>query len=307
MKRYSKNPIISREDIPEIPPYLVDVSSVFNPGAIKFGDKYLLLLRVQNRGRETYTLVAQSANGFDFEIHNEIVHFQGIDKVKETIYHIYDPRITQIDDSYYIMLAMDMDSGCQLGLAKTLDFLDFEFLGLVSNQDIRNGVLFPEKVNAKFLRFDRPNTMELEGGPTSGNAIFLSESDNLLDWKPVSLVIKGRLHYWDERVGSGPPPLKTRKGWLHLYHGIADHFGSSSIYQAGVLLLDLNDPREIYELVGQVPNVVFPSGMIAEEYDDEGFAKLESRVLIYYGAADTVIGVAISTIRELIERAYDGN
>jgi beta-1,4-mannooligosaccharide/beta-1,4-mannosyl-N-acetylglucosamine phosphorylase len=321
MRRYSKNPILTRLDIPEIQPHLLDVSSVFNPGAIKFGDKYLLLLRVQNRGRETFTLVAQSSNGFDFNITDEIVHFQGIESIKEPIYHIYDPRITLLEGTYYIMVAMDMDSGCQLGLVKTLDFKKFEFLGIVSNQDIRNGVLFPERVQGKFLRMDRPNTIELEGGPTSGNAIFLSESEDLLDWRPVQLVIKGRFHYWDERIGSGPPPVKTREGWLHVYHGIAEHFGSASIYQAGVILLDLNDPgkviarskynilepREMYELVGQVPNVVFPSGMIVDDYDQEGFALPDSRVLIYYGAADTVVGVATSTIAELIRLAYTGN
>jgi len=321
MMRYSKNPILTRLNIPEIRPHLVDVSSVFNPGAVKFGEKYILLLRVQNRGRETFTLVAQSCNGFDFDVADEIVHFQGIESIKEAVYHIYDPRITLLEGTYYIMVAMDMDSGCQLGLAKTSDFKRFEFLGIISNQDIRNGVLFPERVNGKFLRMDRPNTIDLEGGPTSGNAIFLSESENLLYWKPVQLVIKGRFHYWDERIGSGPPPVKTREGWLHVYHGIAEHFGSSNIYQAGILLLDLNDPgkviarskynilepREMYELVGQVPNVVFPSGMIVDDYDQEGFARPDSRVFIYYGAADTVVGVAISTIDELIRLAYTEN
>ena len=114
----------------------------------------------------------------------------------------------------------------------------------------------------------------------------------------------GRPHYWDELIGSGPPPVKTREGWLHIYHGIATHFASSNIYQAGVCLLDLDDPtrvlargvnnilepREMYELVGQVPNVVFPSGMIVEEYDDQGFAFPDSVVRVYYGAADTLGG-----------------
>ena len=319
MKRYDKNPILTRKNIPNIPPDIVDVTSVFNPGAIKFGDQYILLLRVQNRGRETFTLVAKSDNGFDFHIDDKPVHFHGIENIKETIYHIYDPRITLLDGIYYIMVAMDMDAGCQLGLTKTLDFKSFKFLGITSNQDMRNGVLFPEKVNGKYLRMDRPNTINLEDGPTSGNAICLSESDDLLNWKTVNQIIEGRFHYWDERVGSGPPPVKTHQGWLHIYHGIAEHFGSTSIYQVGVMLLDLNnpgkvlarskynilEPRELYELVGQVPNVVFPSGMIVEEYDTQGFAKPDSPVLIYYGAADTVIGVALSTIGELIQLVYD--
>jgi beta-1,4-mannooligosaccharide/beta-1,4-mannosyl-N-acetylglucosamine phosphorylase len=127
--------------------------------------------------------------------------------------------------------------------------------------------------------------------------------------------MSGRLHYWDELIGSGPPPVKTRDGWLHIYHGIATHFASSNIYQAGAVLLDLNEPwkmiarswnnilepRELYELVGQVPNVVFPSGMIVEEYDSEGYATPDSEVKIFYGAADTVVCLATTTVRKLID------
>jgi beta-1,4-mannooligosaccharide/beta-1,4-mannosyl-N-acetylglucosamine phosphorylase len=129
--------------------------------------------------------------------------------------------------------------------------------------------------------------------------------------------MSGRFHYWDENIGSGPAPVKTREGWLQVYHGVAMHFASSNIYQAGVSLHDLDDPsivlfrgkynilepRELYELTGQVPNVVFPSGMIVEDYDNQGFAEMDSKVLIYYGAADTVVGLATSTIKELIEAA----
>ena len=126
---------------------------------------------------------------------------------------------------------------------------------------------------------------------------------------------EGRLHYWDEIIGSGPPPVKTKEGWLQVYHGVARHFASSNIYQGGVALHDLNDPsivlyrgkynilepRELYELTGQVPNVVFPSGIMVDEFDDNGFASLDSKVLIYYGAADTSIGLAVTTIKELSE------
>jgi predicted GH43/DUF377 family glycosyl hydrolase len=315
MKRYKQNPILTRKDIPDIYPELIDVSSVFNPGAIKFEDKYILLLRVQNRGRETFIVKAESSNGIDFKVDNKIVDFRGLKKIKNKIYHIYDARITKIENSHYIMFAMDMDEGCGLGLAGTNDFNDYEFLGIVSDGDVRNGVLFPERINGKYLRFDRPNKVQLEGGPSSGNTIFLSESDDLLKWSPKKAVMSGRFHYWDENIGSGPPPVKTKEGWLQIYHGVAMHFSSSNIYQAGVSLHDLKDPsmvlsrskcnilepRELYELTGQVPNVVFPSGMIIEEYDDHGFAKSDSKVLIYYGAADTSVGLAISTIKELIE------
>ncbi len=317
MKRHVKSPILTRENIPNIYPYLIDATSVFNPGAVKYNGKYILILRTQNRGRETFLVKAESNNGIDFTVDNKIIELKGIEKVKETIYHCYDARITFINNFYYIMFAMDMEGTCNLGLAKTTDFENYEFLGIVSNEDSRNGVLFPEKINGKYARLERPNKVQLKGGPTSGNTIVYAESDDLLNWKTIASVASGRFHYWDELIGSGPQPIKTKEGWLHIYHGVATHFGSANIYQAGVMLLDLKnpsiviarskynilEPRELYELAGQVPNVVFPSGWIIEDYDEEGFAKMESKVLVYYGAADTSVGLAETTIEELIKFA----
>jgi beta-1,4-mannooligosaccharide/beta-1,4-mannosyl-N-acetylglucosamine phosphorylase len=321
MKRHHINPILTRDDIPPIPPVLVDVTSVFNPGAIKDGDIYRLILRVQSRSRETYLVMAESTDGIRFKAEDKIVDFKGIEKVKEKVFHIYDARISKLEGRFYIMFAMDMQDGCQLGLGVTDDFKSFEFLGITSNEDIRNGVLFPEKINGMYYRMDRPNKAKHSGGPTSGSAICLSVSDDLINWQYVSTLISGRFHYWDEFIGSGPPPVKTRKGWLHVYHGVAGHFGSSNIYQGGVMLLDLNDPskvlgrcrcnilepREIWEVAGQVPNVTFPSGMVVEEFDSDGFALENSEIKIYYGAADTSVGLLITTISELLEAAMEGD
>ncbi len=319
MQRCPNNPILTRAHVPEIRPGLVDVSSIFNPGAIKIGDQYLLITRVQNRGRETFFLMAQSRDGVEFQLSNHLVQFAGIERVAERIYHCYDARITPLDGQYYIVFAMDMESGCRLGLARTREFAKFEFIGVVSEDDNRNGVLFSEKFNGKYLRLDRPNQMQLSGGPVSGNTICLSESDDLLHWRLVQPVASGRWHYWDELIGAGPPPIKTRRGWLQIYHGVATHFASANIYQSGVMLLDLEcpgkvigrskynilEPRELYELIGQVPNVVFPSGAIVEHYDHEGFAREDSEVKVYYGAADTCIGLATTTVGALIQAATE--
>ena len=198
------NPILTRADVPDIHPHLIDCSSVFNPGAIKFGDKYLMMVRTQSRSRETFMVMAESPDGIHFTVEDHVVDFKGVEKVTAKIYHIYDARITCLEGTYYIMFAMDMDGGCQLGLGQTDDFRNFRFLGIVSNEDIRNGVLFPEKIGGKYLRLDRPNRARHSGGPTSGSTIWLSSSDNLIDWIPVAPVIEGRFHYWDEFIGSGP-------------------------------------------------------------------------------------------------------
>jgi len=319
MRRHPKNPILTRADIPDVPPRLVDATSVFNPGAIKAGEGYHLLLRVQARSRETHLMIADSPDGVAFRVRPEIVELRGIERVRERIYHVYDARITPLDGAFQIMVALDMDGACRLGLARTRDFRAFEFLGIVSDEDVRNGVLFPEKVGGRYLRMDRPNKTRLEGGPTSGSSIWLSESDDLLHWKPVAPLVSGRFHYWDELLGSGPPPVKTKEGWLHVYHGVATHFAGVNIYQAGVMLLDLADPsrvlgrcrsnilepRESYELTGQVPNVVFPCGIVVENRDKDGCALPDSEVKIYYGAADTAVGLATTTVAELLAAAHE--
>jgi beta-1,4-mannooligosaccharide/beta-1,4-mannosyl-N-acetylglucosamine phosphorylase len=315
MKRCPQNPIVSRSDIPCIKPYLMDISSVFNPGAVRSDDQIVLLLRIQNRGRETSLLPAFSRDGVAFEIAAEPIRFHGLEKPEFPIYHIYDPRITRIDESYYITLAMDTDSGCRIGLARTSDFRRFAFLGILLDEDARNAVLFPEKIKGEYIMLYRPNRSRLDGGISSGSEIALAVSQDLLNWTPKSILMKGRFHYWDELIGSGPPPIKTRAGWLHIYHGVATHFAACNIYQAGVVLLDLNhpekvigrsrynilEPRELYELTGQVPNVVFPTGLVPALHHRNGFVDQDAELLLYYGAADTCVGLATTTVRELLE------
>ena len=320
MKRDPANPVLTRADVPEIPPALVDVSSVFNPGAVRFGDKVLLLLRVQNRARETFLLPAESEDGVRFRVRPEPVHFAGIEKLRERVFHCYDPRITRLEGEYYVLFAMDMEGGCRLGLARTRDFRSYAFMGVVSEGDARNGVLFPEKIGGRYLRLERPNTRADGGGAASGDTIVLSESEDLLHWRAAATVAGGRFHYWDELIGPGPPPIKTREGWLVIYHGVALHLACAHLYQAGVLLLDLEDPsrvlarsrynvlepREGYETCGQVPNVVFPSGAVPVHTDVEGFSPGEGEILVYYGAADTCVGLARTTANELIRAARAG-
>jgi beta-1,4-mannooligosaccharide/beta-1,4-mannosyl-N-acetylglucosamine phosphorylase len=317
--RSPRNPILTRTDIPAVLPDFADVTSVFNPGAIDDVGRTLLMLRVQSRGRRTALVMAESDDGERFAVRDTPVVFRGIERAGEKLHHLYDPRLTRIDDTVYVVFAADTETGCKLGVGSTQDLATFDFIGLGSHPDIRNGVLFPEKMGGRFVRLDRPNRSALEGGVTSGDEMWLASSEDLVEWTPEARVMGGRWHYWDERIGSGPPPIKTRQGWLHLYHGIATHFASVSIYQVGAVLLDLADPskvlarswnnilepREPYELVGQVPNVVFPGGMVVQRSDAEGFALPDSPVQLYYGAADTCVGLATTTVADLL-RACDG-
>ena len=319
MKRDDANPILTRRDIPDIPPLVVDITSVFNPGAVRFDGHDFLLLRVQTRGRETILMAARRDDSGTIEIRPQVVEIEGLEEVEEKIFHIYDPRLTKIGDTVFVVFAADTERGCRLGIARTRDFIRFELVGFSPRDEVRNGVLFPEQMGGRYLRLERPNHPARAGDPPCGSEIVLAESDDLLEWRRVESVMMGRPHFWDEWIGSGPPPVKTREGWLHIYHGVATHFNSSNIYQAGVVLLDLDDPgrvaarsrnnilepREMYEMVGQVPNVVFPTGMIVEMIDDGGFACPESPVRLYYGAADTSVCLVHSTIQELLQHCRD--
>ncbi|MCB5234673.1 MAG: hypothetical protein LHW60_05470 [Candidatus Cloacimonetes bacterium] len=312
MRRHLKNPVITRHDIKLKHPALQDVSSVFNPGGVRHEGKFLLLLRVQNRARETFFLPAISLKGVEFEIYDEPTKIKHLERCPHKIYHIYDARITADKAGFYhIFAAMDTDKGCFLGYFRSTNFVEMDFIGLASKPDVRNGVLLP----GCNLRFERPNEERVSGGVKSGVRIICSKSDNMVDWEEIGEVFAGRPHYWDELIGSGPPPILTEEGWLHIYHGVATHFGSSNIYQAGVSLheterpwitiargrYNILEPREDYELLGQVPNVVFPSAAIP--HTDDEVLNINSIINIYYGAADTCVGLAMATVGELIAHA----
>lgn len=309
MLRYLKNPIITRKDLKLNHPALNDVSSVFNPGGVWYDGSILLLLRVQNRARETFFVKAMSPDGINFEISDQPTKILHLERCPHRIYHIYDARITADSAGFYhVFCAMDTSAGCFLGYFRSEDFLSMDFIGIASQADVRNGVLLP---GTRF-RFERPNNHTLSNGVKTGAHIICSESEDMLIWHPKGELFSGRAHYWDELIGSGPPPLLCAEGWLHIYHGVATHFGSSNIYQAGVSLQDKDkpwvtlargkynilEPRELYETTGQVPNVVFPSAAIA--LCEKAVLDNDTTIYIYYGGADTCIGLAVTSVKELL-------
>jgi len=327
-ERYGDGPPLTREDVPGLPPHVIDPSSVFNPGAVQHNGQTYLLLRVQTRGRHTFTVPAKG-DGFQFKMAKRPVEFSGLENLTDpetgvpvTVHHIYDARITPLEDRLTVVTAVDTDQGCRLAVWRAagkpkagfagLDKL--ELVGFNHARDTRNGVLFPVRIDGRYLMLDRPNDRRTGGGPRTGRGIVLSASDDLVQWEDLGPIMTGRPHYWDELIGSGPPPVKTREGWLHIYHGVATHFLGANLYQAGAVLLDLEDPRrvlartrnnileprETWEMTGQVPNVVFPAGLTVADTDDEGYAVTSSELRLYYGAADTVVGLAVSTVAEVI-------
>lgn len=299
LHRWEGNPIITLEDIP------YRCNTVFNGTPVKAGDEYFLLLRVEGQQGYSFFSLARSQDGFHFTVDSEPVMLPA----KEGPFAMYesrgieDPRLTEIDGRYYILFTAFSNWGTRIELAETTDFVHYERIALISEPGNKDGVLFPEKINGRYARLDRP----IGNGIGS---IWLSFSEDMIHWGDHQLLMTPRPGYWDSyRIGASAPPIKTEAGWLEIYHGMK-MTRSGPIYKIGSVLFDLENPsrviarcdepilspRETYERIGDVNNVVFACGAIVEENDD---------IKIYYGAADTCICVATGKLSQLIERTLE--
>lgn len=304
LKRHPRNPIIAPADFPHGP---ADV--VFNPGQIMFGKKTILLVSVLLRN-EPYARVhvAESDNGVDFSIHPEPAFSRDPEKpFGEYDNHPIDCRITQIGDEYYVIRPGNSDKGCVSFLYKTVDFRNFEPIDIVALPHNRVPCLFPEKIGGYYVRLDRPYSLDAD---KAGGDIWISKSPDLVHWGQHRFLMRGFTNWCWEKVGP-TPPIKTEKGWLEIFHGVASTCSTVS-YSLGAVLLDLENPEKIigrmesylltaeapYEQTGRTPNCVFTTGAIAD-FDTR-------RLRVYYGAADTCIGLAEGDLDEIIEGCIKG-
>ena len=298
LRRYTGNPILTGKDFPAE----AGIKTVFNSGAVKWGKKYIMVCRVEDAALRPKMWIAESADGYRFEPRPGPIQVPDDDPefAEYTAGMYYDPRVTEIDGTFYLMHAAHSSHTCRLSLMATKDFEKFEWLGLISEPDNRNGVLFPERIKGSYARLDRPNTGEKMGD------IWVSYSPDLIHWGRSKCVMRNSQVKWAwAKIGPGAPPIRTPEGWLNIFHGVRTQCAQHYVYQLGVSLLDLEDPskgiaqakeailqpEELYELVGQTPSVVFTSGAVVED---------SGEVKVYYGGADTVQCVATTTIDELL-------
>ena len=296
VKRYEGNPILTKDDIP------YKVETVHNAGVVKYKGKYIMIFRSHLDTGRSIIGIAESEDGFNFKARPEpfIVPSKEPPFDEYEAFGVEDPRITPLDGSYYITYSAYSEYGVRTGLAKTDDFKSTKRIAFITHADYRNTVLFPEKVNDKYIKLDRPHS---DICPWS---IWISYSPDLRYWGDSKLVIKPAKYHWDEmKIGPGAPPIKTEKGWLSIYHGVFPTM-DGSVYRLGVALHKLDDPAIVlgvgdrwilapedpWELVGYVHNVVFSCGAVPEE---DGTLKL------YWGAADKVMCAGTVIIEELIE------
>jgi predicted GH43/DUF377 family glycosyl hydrolase len=303
--RYQGNPIITPDDVS------LEINAVMNPGATTMDGETVLLLRVEDRTGLSRLVVATSRDGLtDWRIDPD----RGIPReprLFEEEWGLEDPRITLIDDVYHIVYTGYSTGGPLVCLALTRDFVTFERHGVLMPPEDKDAGLFPERFDGGWALIHRP----APAGDRFGANIWCSWSQDLHYWGAGRILLPARRGgWWDaNKVGLGPPPMRTERGWLLCYHGVRTT-ASGSIYRVGLALLDLRDPQTVlartddwvfgpeapYERVGDVPNVVFPSGWVLDEDGDT--------IRIYYGAADSVVGVAmasLSALLRLLERSAE--
>jgi beta-1,4-mannooligosaccharide/beta-1,4-mannosyl-N-acetylglucosamine phosphorylase len=293
-KRYEKNPIITPEAVPR-------ANSIHNSAIVPYGDGYAGIFRVDEIDLNFTMHRGFSEDGINWDIDPEVLKMECDNEEIPIKARTYDPRLTKIDDIYYFTWCIDSPQGPCIGLATTRDFKTFRQMENPLPPANRNCVIFPRKINGKFAILHRPS----DRGHTPFGDMFYSESQDLTYWGRHRFVFGTLGSSWQStKIGPGPAPIETDDGWLLIYHGVWTSC-NGYIYYAGGALLDrdrpwkvlartrdyLLAPSEIYERVGDVPNVVFPSSAVI----------LDDKVLrLYYGCADTCISIAEADIDDLV-------
>ncbi len=294
--RYDGNPIIARDAIPTS-------NSVFNSAVVPFEGKFAGVFRCDSKSVSMDIFAGFSDDGVHWRINHEPIRFEGDPHVTAREYR-YDPRVCRIEDTYYVTWCNGYH-GPTIGVAWTKDFQTFHQTENAFLPYNRNGVLFPRKIGGQYAMLSRPS----DTGHTPFGDIFVSYSPDLTYWgrhRFVMGTINSDFSAWQsKKIGPGPIPIETPEGWLMIYHGVLNTC-NGFVYRMGCALLDLADPsrvllrsryyilgpRELYELAGDVPNVTFPCAALHDEPT--------GRIAIYYGCADTVTGLAFTTVDELM-------
>lgn len=297
-QRHQENPILTAGDWP------YPVHSVFNPAATRLSDgTTLLLCRVEDRRGHSHLSAARSVNGIDgWQIDTQPTLLADPVAYPEELWGIEDPRITYLPElgKYAVVYTAFSKYGPGVALALTEDFITYERYGVIMPPEDKDAALLPHRINGYWALIHRPVS-----GPRAH--MWMSYSLDLKNWGRHELMMEARWGaWWDAtKIGLSPPPIETPQGWLVIYHGVRQT-AAGSIYRLGLALFDLDvperclkrgdewmfGPEEVYEQVGDVGYVVFPCGYTIGDDSDT--------IQIYYGAADTSIGLATSSISAML-------
>ncbi len=289
--RDQRNPIL----LPK-PNNTWESSFIFNAAVVYDREEDLFHMVYRAMGPDNVSRIgyAVSKDGIDFMRFDKPVFSPGSPWEEKGV---EDPRLTKMDDQYYMVYTAYSRHGTRVSMASTKNFIRWKRYGIIlPDHDDKDAALFPEKVNGRYILYHR---IEPD--------IWVSFSDDLIHWTDGRIIMSPRPNTWEsKKIGLGAPPIKTPYGWLMLYHGVDDDM----VYRLGFALFDLVDPtklikrtdepilspKEDFELYGQVPNVVFSDAMV--EYRDD--------YLIYYGGADNCIALARISKKEVEEKFLKG-
>jgi beta-1,2-mannobiose phosphorylase / 1,2-beta-oligomannan phosphorylase len=312
LERHKKNPILLPNKF-----NWWESKAVFNCAILLDGDILHMLYRAIGEYEKYISRIgyASSTNGYHFKRSKEIALAPNEEYEK---YGIEDPRIVEIDHHVYVSYVVLSNYVSQrpiasTALATTTDFISYTRLGIITSKgsDNKDVVLFPQNMSRQqltseterimYLFLHRPSSWIGSKYGVDRPSIWLGEGNSLTKFEKHTLLIKPEQQWEMLKVGAGPPPIKTKHGWLLIYHGVDnDH-----VYRAGAALLDLKDParvlgrtkepilepKEPYEKNGDVNNVIFPTGACV----------IDAKLFVYYGAADKVCCVATADLENLVD------
>ncbi|MBN1456401.1 MAG: hypothetical protein JW912_00945 [Sedimentisphaerales bacterium] len=328
LKRYENNPILAPN-----PANKWENLVTTNPTAwYDLQDKEVKLIYRAAGDDSHHTIhigLAVSKNGYDFTRQGDTPIFSPVKDAN--LGSIEDPRIVKIDDLFYITFAyrplapgkywiepddreynppvfcsgfprIIRENLSGTGLLISPDLKQFTYVGNLTNPayDDRDVILFPEKIAGKYVTLHRPMEWAGKEYGTEYPSMWIAFSDDLLEWKELKLLAKGK-YDWESKIGGSTPPIKTERGWLVLYHAV----GEDSYYRLGAMLLDLEDPLKVlhrtkdwllqpeepYETEGLYNGVVFPCGNIV----------IDNTLFVYYGGADKYVCLATCQLDELLD------
>ncbi len=293
--RYDRNPVIKRDQVP-------NANSIFNSAVVPFEGGFAGVFRVDDRSRNMELHAGFSKDGLNWEINPERIEFVSDIPDMQEFQYGYDPRVCWIEDRFYITWCNAYGWKPTIGLAYTFDFKTFHQLENAYLPFNRNGVMFPRKVQGNYMMMSRPS----DSGHTPFGDIYISQSPDLTYWGKHRHVMGPSRGWESTKIGAGPIPIETDRGWLIFYHGVLTSC-NGYVYSFSAALLDKDEPWKVlkrgkdylispqtyYECVGDVPNVTFPCANLVDA--DTG------RIAIYYGCADTVTSLCFTTVDDVMD------
>jgi predicted GH43/DUF377 family glycosyl hydrolase len=292
--RWEGNPLIVLEDLDFM------CSDIWSAGVASHEGDLILLVTIEHlAGHQSIHLARADEKG---KVHVEETPFLEACRddsgcsVHETS-GVMDPKVVFLEGTYYIMYLANGRYGTRLGLATTKDFKTVDSRTHISEPDTKAGSLFPERIKGKYARLERPR---------SGGSIWITYSEDLIHWGGSELVMRPRGGFWDSsRIGAGAPPIRIDEGWLLIYYGVKKT-SAGPLFRLGAAILDdaeptrivgrsnipILSPRENYERVGNLSNMIFSSGALIGDGGE---------VQIFYSGADSCICLGTTSVSEIVD------